>query len=80
MTKFHDTLIIGLDHGYGNMKTANRCFPTGILPGEDAPPLAQNVLEYRGKSYVIGEGHKEFIPDKVNDDDFYLLTLAAIAE
>ncbi len=80
MIKFNDTLIIGLDHGYGNMKTANRCFPTGILPGENAPPLTQNVLEYRGKSYVIGEGHKEFIPDKVNDDDFYLLSLAAIAE
>ena len=26
-----NTIIIGIDHGYGNMKTANRCFPTGIL-------------------------------------------------
>ena len=22
--------IIGVDHGYGNIKTANCCFPTGI--------------------------------------------------
>ena len=29
---------------------------------------------------MIGEGHKEFIPDKVKDDDFYLLTLAGIAK
>ena len=22
--------IIGVDHGYGNIKTANCCFPTGV--------------------------------------------------
>ena len=80
MTQFNDTLIIGLDHGYGNMKTANHCFPTGIIPGEDASSFAQNILEYGGKSYLIGEGHKDFIPDKVKDDDFYHLSLAGIAE
>ena len=80
MTKFNDTLIIGLDHGYGNMKTANHCFPTGIISGEDASSFAQNILEYGGKSYLIGEGHKDFIPDKVKDDDFYHLSLAGIAE
>ena len=32
MIQHNDTLIIGLDHGYGNMKTANHCFPTGIIP------------------------------------------------
>ena len=80
MIQHNDTLIIGLDHGYGNMKTANHCFPTGIIPGEDASSFARNILEYGGKSYLIGEGHKEFIPDKVKDDDFYLLTLAGIAK
>ena len=30
--------IIGVDHGYGNIKTANCCFPTGIA-GYDAEPL-----------------------------------------
>ena len=80
MIQHNDTLIIGLDHGYGNMKTANHCFPTGIIPGEDASSFAQNILEYGGKSYLIGEGHKDFIPDKVKDDDFYHLTLAGIAE
>lgn len=27
MKKFNNTIIIGIDHGYGNMKTANCCFP-----------------------------------------------------
>ena len=80
MIKHNDKLIIGLDHGYGNMKTANHCFPTGIMPGEEASSFAKNVLEYRDRSYVIGEGHKEFVPEKVRDEDYYLLSLAAIAE
>ena len=23
-------MVIGIDHGYGNMKTATRCFPSGV--------------------------------------------------
>ena len=30
--------IIAVDQGYGNIKTANHCFPTGIS-GSDAEPL-----------------------------------------
>ena len=29
MKKYKETYIIGIDHGYGNMKTANCCFQTG---------------------------------------------------
>ena len=29
---------------------------------------------------MIGEGHKEFVPDKIKDEDYYILTLAAIAK
>ena len=37
-----------------------------------------NVLEYEGKYYTVGEGHKEFLPRKQSDADFYLFTLAAV--
>ena len=37
------------------------------------------MLIYEGKKYLIGEGHKEFIPEKGIDEDYYILTLAAIA-
>ena len=30
MKKFNDVIIIGVDHGYGNIKTANHCFRTGV--------------------------------------------------
>ena len=38
MRKFENKLIIGIDHGYGNMKTANCCFKTGLI-AYDAEPL-----------------------------------------
>ena len=31
MKKFNEMYVIGIDHGYGNMKTANCCFPTGLM-------------------------------------------------
>ena len=37
------------------------------------------MLTYNGKYYLIGEGHKEFLPEKQNDEDYYVLTLAAIS-
>ena len=71
--------LIGVDHGYGNIKTANCCFPTGIM-GYDAEPLfTADMLIYEGRYYLIGEGHKEFLAEKTMDDDFYLLTLVAVA-
>ena len=71
--------IIGVDHGYGNIKTANCCFQTGIA-GYDAEPLfTADMLVYEDRYYLIGEGHKEFLAEKTMDDDYYLLTLVAIA-
>lgn len=79
MKTIHNTKIIGIDHGYGNMKTANCCFPTGITAYDHEPLFTVDMLVYGGRYYLIGEGHKEFAPDKINDEDYYVLTLAAIA-
>lgn len=80
MKEFNNTKIIGIDHGYGNMKTANFCFPTGILAYDNEPLFTADMLVYGGRYYLIGEGHKEFVPDKIKDEDYYLLTLVAIAK
>lgn len=79
MKSFKDKVIIGIDHGYGNIKTANQCFPTGISAHDSEPLFTKDMLVYNGKYYLIGEGHKEFLPEKQNDEDYYVLTLAAIA-
>ena len=80
MKTIHKTKIIGIDHGYGNMKTANCCFPTGITAYDHEPLFTGDMLTYNGRYYLIGEGHKEFAPDKINDEDYYVLILAAIAK
>lgn len=79
MQRHNDTIIIAVDHGYGNMKTANHCFPSGILAHEGEPTFPDNLLYYEGRYYTVGAGHKEYRPDKALDLDYYLLMLAGIA-
>ena len=38
------------------------------------------MLVYGGRYYLVGEGHKEFLPEKDQNEDYYLLTLAAMAK
>ena len=79
MKELKNTKIIAVDHGYGNIKTANTVTPTGITAYDAEPIFSGNILEYNDTYYRIGEGHKEFIPDKAMDEDYYLLTLMAVA-
>ena len=79
MKDFKNKVIIGIDHGYGNIKTANHIFKTGVMEYDVEPLFTKDMLVYGGKYYTIGEGHKEFKAEKQNDDDYYVLTLAAIA-
>lgn len=74
-----DTFIIGIDSGYGNIKTANCCFPASVAAYDTEPVFKDNMLVYGNRFYLIGEGHKEFLADKTRDSDYYVLALAAIA-
>lgn len=74
----NNPIIIGIDHGYGNIKTAHTCFRTGVTAHDREPTFKNDLLIYEGRYYTIGEGHKEFAADKMTDGDYYILTLAAI--
>lgn len=85
MTQIRDynmngTIILGVDAGYGNYKTARCCFPTSVSRSDQPPVFTRNYLEYDGGYYIIGEGHKDFVAEKSMDGDNYVLTLAAIAK
>ncbi len=71
--------VIAVDHGYGNIKTAHTFFKTGVTVCENEPVFKRDLLIYEGKYYIIGDEHKEFASNKMNDQDYYILTLAAIA-
>ena len=78
-TMNNKSVIIGIDHGYGNIKTAHTCFKTGVTAFDKEPTFKSDLLIYEGRYYIIGDEHKEFTADKMNDQDYYILTLAAIA-
>lgn len=42
-------ILIGIDHGYGNMKTRHTVFKSGVKCYEAEPSIATSILEYGGK-------------------------------
>ncbi len=79
MKHYKNFLIVGIDHGYGNIKTANTVTPTGITKLDAAPTFTKNTLFFEESYYLIGEGHKEYLTDKWEDEDNYIFTLMGIA-
>lgn len=62
------------------MKTPHFSFPSGLVAYEHEPYTQKDVLEYDGKYYVVGSGRQPLQKDKTRTEDYYLLTLAAIAK
>ena len=75
-----EPITIGVDHGYAAMKTAHCSFPSGLAEYEHEPYTQKNVLCYDGKYYIVGSGRQPLQKDKTADENYYLLTLAAIAK
>ena len=73
-------MIIGIDHGYYAMKTKHCSFPSGVIPYEHEPYTNKGVLQYDGKYYVCGTGRQPLLRAKTENLNYYLLTLAAIAQ
>ena len=71
--------IIGIDHGFGNIKCRHVAFRSGVRAYDSEPPMTADVLIFGGKYYVVGEEHKGFVSDKSQDEDYYILTVAALA-
>lgn len=72
--------VIGIDHGWSMMKTVSQVFVTGVKEITTTPALYGDVLEYEGKFFKIGTIRQEVKDTKVEDNSFYLLTLAAVAK
>ena len=72
--------IIGIDHGFGNTKCRHVVFRSGVRAYDTEPPMTDDALNYGGKYYVVGEEHKGFVSDKSQDEDYYILTVAALAK
>ena len=73
-------MIIGVDHGYGYVKTRNSVFGASVAKLTYEPPQITKVVEYDGIFYQVGGITDGLSGDKTLNEDYYILTLAAIAE
>lgn len=72
--------IIGVDHGFSTMKTVSKVFASGIGEITSEPAISENLLEYQKRYFRVGGERLTVKPTKVVDENYYLLTLAAIAK
>ena len=75
-----NTVIIGVDHGWSQMKTAESVFSAGVEEILSEPAFFDDVLEYGGKYYKVGTRRDAVMENKTVNEDYYLLTLASIAK
>lgn len=73
-------MVIGIDHGFYAIKGPHVVFPSGLAAYDYEPYTMQNVLQYEGKYYVCGTGRQALLKDKTVNDNYYLLTMAALAQ
>ena len=71
---------VGIDHGNHLMKTSNHVFENGVERQAVKPTFQANTLVYDGAFYKIGEKRNSVKDSKLADDDYYLLTLVALAK
>ena len=79
MKKKDETLIIGVDHGYGYVKTANTLMKSGIEELPEEQFFTDDILVFNDNVYAVGQNRTEQYEDKTQNLDYYILTLAAIA-
>lgn len=72
-------MLISIDHGNKQMKTAHKTFPSALTESDTRPPFGNDILEYRGKYYVPSGNRIPYMRNKIEDERFFVLTLFAIA-
>lgn len=77
-----ENVVIGIDHGNGNMKTASCVFPYGFKKQETKPSelFSQDILEYKGAYYSLIPNRFSYEIDKTKNENCLILTMFAIAK
>lgn len=77
-------IIVSIDHGnrnckvYGKREGNNLLYSTGYVKTDTVPIVRDNLLQYCGAFYSIGQGRFPVIANKA-DERLFVLTLPAIA-
>ena len=73
-------MLIAVDHGNRCTKTVHDYFVSGYAKFPVAPPMAQDLIQYQNAYFALSDKRLSYRRDKTLNDDFYLLTLFAIAK
>lgn len=75
-------VVIGVDHGYKNMKTPHCVFPTKLGQLMTVPDDKKGILQLDNKIYTENGEDVNYVnsSDKVLNENFYILTLIAIVK
>ena len=71
-------IIIPMDHGNRNLKTAQHVFTSGLIESDCRPVLGE-YLYYNHRYYTLSEQRIPYMRDKTSDERFFILTLFGIA-
>ena len=77
---YNNVEIIGIDHGWSMMKTVSYVFTAGVGEIKTEPAIYENLLEYEGRYFRVGGERLTVKPTKITDENYYILTLAAVAK
>ena len=72
-------MIISVDHGNKQIKTIHKAFTSGLMSSDIPFPLAADSMFWNGKYYTLTDERFPYMRDKTVNDDFFILTLFAIA-
>lgn len=79
MKRFANFVIVGVDTGNYNTKTATQCFVSGYK-SVGAEAIFEDVLEFEGKHYALSGERVPVRTKKTENSDFLILTMFAAAK
>lgn len=69
-------MLIAVDHGNHAIKTVHYNFISGLAQHSVRPPMADEVLEYKGEYWTLSGQRLPYRRDKTRDESFFILTLS----
>ena len=72
-------MIISIDHGNKQIKTAHKTFVSGLTETKVRPALGENFIKYDGSYYTLTDHRLSYQREKRMDEYFFLLTLFGMA-
>ncbi len=73
-------MIIAVDNGNYQVKTTHNTFVSGLTEHSVQPPLADELIEYKGSFWTLTNDRIPYKRDKTQDELCFILTLFAIAK